>query len=153
MRRSDREIKDRNEIIKVMEKCDVCRIALNDEGYPYILPLNFGMQVDGDQITLFFHGANEGKKYELIAKDNRVSFEMDCSHKLVMDDEKMTCTMKYESVVGRGYIEIVKDEDKDEALCVLMKHYHQEDFPFGRKAIPQTTLLRLVVSQLTGKRR
>lgn len=40
MRRSDREITDIKEIIKVMEKCDVCSISrLNDEGYPYICHL------------------------------------------------------------------------------------------------------------------
>ena len=77
MRRSDREIKDIEGIIQVMEKCDVCRLAFYDGGYPYILPLNFGMQVHEDQITLYFHGADEGKKYELMEKDNRVGFEMD----------------------------------------------------------------------------
>ena len=44
MRRKDREITDFQELIAVMKKCDVCRIALNDSsGYPYILPLNFGI--------------------------------------------------------------------------------------------------------------
>ena len=97
MRRSDREIKDRAELLDVISRCDVCRLALNDEeGYPYILPLNFGEKdVDG-QLTLYFHGAMEGKKYELMEKDPRASFEMDCSHELFMNDEKMGCTMKYE---------------------------------------------------------
>ena len=31
MRRSDREIKNIDEILEVMEKCDVCRLALNDK--------------------------------------------------------------------------------------------------------------------------
>ena len=99
MRRSDREIKDRAELLDVISRCDVCRLALNDEeGYPYILPLNFGEKdVDG-QLTLYFHGAMEGKKYELMEKDPRASFEMDCSHELFMNDEKMSCTMKYEGL-------------------------------------------------------
>ena len=46
MRRADREIKEFDEMIQVIEKCDVCRIALNDEEYPYILPLNFGMLIE-----------------------------------------------------------------------------------------------------------
>ena len=40
MRRSDREVKEFEDIVAIMEKCDVCRIALNNNGYPYILPLN-----------------------------------------------------------------------------------------------------------------
>lgn len=42
MRRKDREITDFDEMIKIIEKCDTCRLALNDEEYPYIVPLNFG---------------------------------------------------------------------------------------------------------------
>ena len=51
MRRSDREITDRNEIIQVMKQCDVCRLAFNDEAVPYILPLNFGLQYENGSIT------------------------------------------------------------------------------------------------------
>ena len=36
MRRSDREITDFQELITVMRGCDVCRLALHDEPYPYI---------------------------------------------------------------------------------------------------------------------
>lgn len=154
MRRSDREIKDREGMIRVMEQCDVCRLALNSaDGYPYILPLNFGMEVTDDTITLYFHGATEGKKYELIAQDNRVSFEMDCAHQLVTDREQGHCTMEYKSVIGRGHIEPVPEEEKYHALCVLMAHYHQEAFPFNQAAIPRTTVLKLTVEQMTGKAR
>lgn len=36
MRRSDREVTKFSDIIAIIEKCDVCRLALNDEDYPYI---------------------------------------------------------------------------------------------------------------------
>lgn len=153
MRRSDREITGINDMIQVMEKCDVCRLALNDGDYPYILPLNFGMKVDNGHITLYFHGATEGKKYDLIARDSRASFEMDCSHRLVTDEEQGNCTMEYESVIGRGRVEIVPEEEKYDALCILMAHYHKEDFPFNQAVMPRTTVFKLTVEQMTGKRR
>ncbi|MDE5782319.1 MAG: pyridoxamine 5'-phosphate oxidase family protein [Lachnospiraceae bacterium] len=153
MRRNDREIKEFENIVSVMEKCDVCRLAFNTEDYPYILPLNFGMEVEDGKITLYFHGANEGRKYELMAKDNRVCFEMDCSHRLVTDEESGSCTMEYESVIGQGLVEIVPDEEKYNALCILMKHYHKEEFPFNKNIIPQTTLFKVTVNKVTGKRR
>lgn len=153
MRRSDREIKDLSGIIKVMEKCDVCRLALNDEGYPYILPLNFGMEIVDGKITLYFHGATEGRKYELIEKDNRASFEMDCSHRLITDEEKGYCTMEYESVIGKGHIDILSDEEKFDALTILMKQYHKEDFKFNPAAMPRTTVMKMVVEEVTGKAR
>lgn len=152
MRREDREIKEFGEIVEVMKKCDVCRIALNDNGYPYMIPLNFGMRTEGEQITLYFHGAGEGKKYELIRRDNRASFEMDCSHRLIVDREGCRCTMGYESVVGRGRIEIVQGEEKQDGLCALMGQYHEEDFPFRREVAERTTVLKLTVEEVTGKR-
>lgn len=155
MRRSDREIKDFHKIVSIIEKCDVCRIALNnDDGYPYILPLNFGVNVlDEKKIELYFHGALEGTKYTLINTDNRASFEMDCSHRLVTEWKRGNCTMEYESVIGQGHIEMVKEEDKYDALCILMKHYHQEDFPFNQAVIPQTKVFKLIVEHMTAKTR
>lgn len=153
MRRSDREITDRNEIIQVMKQCDVCRLAFNDEAVPYILPLNFGLQYENGSITLYFHGAVEGRKYELLRRDNRVSFEMDCSHQLVMDSNKGSCTMKYKSVIGRGRLEIVPEEEKYNGLCILMKQYHKEDFDFDRSVISRTTVMKLVVEEVTAKER
>lgn len=153
MRRSDREITDRNEIIQIMEQCDVCRLAFNDEAVPYILPLNFGLHYENENITLYFHGATEGKKYELLRRDNRVSFEMDCSHQLVMDGNKGSCTMKYKSVIGRGRLEIVSEEEKYNGLCILMKQYHKEDFDFDRSVISRTTVMKLVVEEVTAKER
>lgn len=152
MRRSDREVKEFKELIEIMEKCDVCRIALNNNGYPYILPLNFGMKVEKTSVELYFHGANRGTKYDLIRSDNRASFEMDCEHRLVTDMEKGTCTMEYESVIGQGRVVPVAEEEKVEALRILMSHYHQEEFPYDKAVVPATTILKLVVENMTGKR-
>ena len=152
MRRSDREITDRNEMVEVMKRCDVCRLALNDEGYPYILPLNFGMEADEENIVLYFHGAERGRKYELIERDNRVSFEMDCAHRLVVDEERGHCTMEYESVIGRGRVEMVPEEEKREALRSLMRQYHPENVNFDEKAMPVTRVFKLIVEEMTGKK-
>ena len=152
MRRSDREIKEFDEIVEVIKKCDVCRIALNDGGYPYIVPLNFGMKAEGKQIVLYFHGAGEGKKYELIRRDDRAGFEMDCSHRLVAGTDGCSCTMKYESVVGRGRIEIVPEEEKTEALSALMGQYHAGKFSFPEEAVRKTTVMKLTVEQVSGKK-
>ena len=61
--------------------------------------------------------------------------------------------MAYESVMGRGQIQFVEDEDKFAALKIIMKQYHSEDFEFGTKVIPVTTVFKMVVEEMTGKRR
>lgn len=153
MRRKDREITDFHEIIEIIKKCDVCRIALNDEEFPYIVPLNFGLDVEGEQVYFYFHAAMEGKKLELIEKDNRATFEMDCDHKFILYEERMSCTMGYASVIGHGYIENVADEDKYEALKILMRQYHAEDFKFNTDMMKVTKVIRMRVTDMVGKRR
>ena len=111
MRRSDREITDIKEIVEIMRKCDVCRLALNDDGYPYILPLNFGVGFDNEKITLYFHSALEGRKVQLMERDNRASFEMDCGHALQYFEDKGYCTYAYESVIGKGHITILDESE------------------------------------------
>ncbi|MCI8410071.1 MAG: pyridoxamine 5'-phosphate oxidase family protein [Lachnospiraceae bacterium] len=153
MRRSDREVTDFTEQVNIMKKCDVCRVAFHDEEYPYIMPLNFGIEIKNGQVILYFHGAIEGKKYDLMEKDNRVSFEMDCGHQLVTREEQGSCTMAYESVIGRGTMEDVPEEEKYDALVCLMRHYHKEDFAFQKEVMAQTRVFRLIVQDMTGKRR
>ena len=153
MRRKDREITDFDEIIEIIKKCDVCRIALNDEDFPYIVPLNFGVDVQDKQVIFYFHSAMEGTKLDLIKKNPRATFEMDCDHRFILYEERMSCTMGYASVIGHGTIEFVPEEEKYEALKILMRQYHAEDFQFNTKMMKVTTVLKMTVTDMVGKRR
>jgi len=153
MRRKDREITDMDSIIEIIRKCDTCRISLFDEEYPYIIPMNFGFDKSGDQLMLYFHGAHEGKKIDLIKKCNRASFEMDCAHKLITGEKACNYTMEYESVCGNGIIEILGPQDRAAALKHLMKQYSsKENFEFDSSELNAVTVLRLKVNSITGKR-
>lgn len=154
MRRSDREITNIDEMVEVIRKCDVCRIALNDDGFPYILPLNFGLDYTDGVIKFYFHSALEGKKLDLIQADNRAGFELDCNHQLQYFEDRGYCTMSYESIIGKGTIEILGDEAKMEALRKLMDQYHPgKDAYFNPAAMSRTTVYCLTVSEITGKRK
>ena len=61
MRRKDREIINKEQIWRIMQRCGVCRVAFHDAEYPYIVPLNFGIG-KGEPLTLYFHCAAQGKK-------------------------------------------------------------------------------------------
>lgn len=152
MRRKDREVVNIDEIIEIINKCDVCRIALFDEEYPYIIPMNFGFEYSNSQIIIYLHCANEGKKLDLINKSSKVCFEMDCSHKLVKGKTPYECTMEYESVIGTGKIEIM-GLDKEKALTAIMKHYAaDESLSFTDKMLQVTTTLKITADEVTAKR-
>lgn len=153
MKRKDREITDINKIINTMKKCDVCSLAFFDEEYPYIIPINFGVSLIKDTITLYFHGAKAGKKLELIKKNNKVAFEMNCSHKLLLGEKACDATMEYESVCGNGAIEILNEtEEKLEALNCLMNQYSSKaKHEFDNNWVNATTVFRLNVNEIHGK--
>lgn len=155
MRQKQREITDEDELLEIMQKCDVCRLAFNHEdGYPYILPVNFGIGRRAGKLRLYFHSALEGAKIAIMEKDSRASFEMDCEHRLQYFPEQGYCTMSYESVIGRGRIEILADEEKEAALEILMDHYHPGKHAyFNPAAVPRTLVYALTVEEMTGKRK
>lgn len=152
MRRKDREITDPAQIADIMSRCEVLHIAMNGTVVPYLLPVNFGMEPDG--LTLYIHGAASGHKYDVMARDNRVSFEMECTNGLVLDEDNHACTMNYESVIGRGVLEEVTEEsEKIRALDRIMAQYHAEAFAYSHAPVSFTRILRLRVSERTAKRR
>ena len=154
MRRSDREITNKSEIIEIIEKCVVCRLAFSDNDIPYIVPMNFGYDYIGGKLTLYFHGAGEGKKHDIIAKNPVACFEMDCSHKLIEADDACEYTMEYESVIGTGRIRFCVDKaEKVNALKQLMKKYAKEkEFAYPDHVLESVTVFRLDVSEFSGKR-
>ena len=152
MRRTDREITDAAAIAAIMARCRVVRLAMNTEGAPYILPLNFGMEPDG--MTIYVHGAAEGEKYRLMARDPRVAFEMDCMLGMDMDEVHQECSTRYESVIGWGEaMEITDAEEKRHALKRIMAQYHREDFPFSEAPLPRTRVFAIKVKERTAKAR
>ena len=154
MRRIDRELKGRQEIFAVLQKCDVIRLGINTPDYPYIVPMNFGMETSGDSLTIWLHCAPEGLKLDNIKKDNRVGFEADCSHKLITHEEASRFTMEYESVIGCGNIYICDNNaEKLRGMTALMRQYTpNKEFAIPETALSGVCVLRLDVVQITGKR-
>ena len=155
MRRKDREITDLEEITEIIQRCDICRIALHDREYPYILPVNFGFERSGTDLLIYIHGAKEGTKHTLIQQNNKVSFEMDCSHRLIppAGDECCSASMAYESVIGQGEITLLSGEEKLHGLSVIADHYQIESRQFHPGLMADTAVYCIRSSACTAKRR
>jgi uncharacterized protein len=153
MRKREREVSDINEIESIISEADVCRIAIADGNIPYIVTLNFGY-IGGTEKKLYFHCANEGRKLDMIRKNNFVCFEMDIDH--ILTEGKMACefSMNYKSVVGYGHISIVKGlEEKISGFNSIMSHYVSgTGFDYDKKMIEKTTILRLDIDKISGKK-
>ena len=159
MRRNDREISGIHEVEEIIRKADVCRIAFANNDIPYIVAMNFGYDNDSGE-TLFFHCSNEGKKLDMIRKNNYVCFEMDIEHQIYVRkgrDDRNGCNwgMKYKSVVGYGTISIITEKEaKKKGLDCIMKHYGDEnEYIYDEKVLANTTVLRLDINEMTGKKK
>lgn len=153
MRRNERQIDGIAEIESVISRCDVCRIAITGDDAPYIVTMNFGYS-GGEEKALYFHSAGEGRKIDLISRNNFVCFEMDTDHNLVAGTEACDFTMKYSSVVGWGNIYILTDEEEKKAgMNSIMQHYsNRNKFIYARDVFKRTSVLKLVIKTMTGKR-
>jgi hypothetical protein len=150
MRQKDREIKDRKDIDGIIRRCRVCHLAMCDEGQPYVVPLNFGY--DGG--FLYFHAAPEGRKIDIIKRNNRVGFEFDILHDITAAERACDWGAKYESVIGSGTAEIVDNlEAKKDALKCIMRQYGSGTWDFPEEILQKTLILRACILEISGKAR
>jgi len=148
MRRNEREITDRKDIDDIIRRCRVCHLAMCDDGQPYIIPLNFGY----DGRFLYFHTAPEGRKIDIIKRNNRVGFEFDILNDIVTAEQACKWGAKYESVMGSGTAEIVDDlEAKKEALEWIMRQYGNGTWDFKEEILKKTLVLRVRILEISGK--
>lgn len=157
MRKSEREVVSFEEKAEILMRCKSMTLALQEEDGPYLVPLNFGAEKQGENLVLYFHCAVEGKKLALLRRNANVGF---CAYTMfrVFNKGVAPCgyTTDYESVSGKGTAEIVTDErERMHGLKVLMAHYTEEKFSdemFSAKALAITTVVKITVREWTGKR-
>lgn len=154
MRRKDREVTDLNKIISIIDKCEIMRIGLADGDFPYIVPLNFHYEVtEGNHIDFYIHGAMAGRKYELMQKNGKCSFEMDIPLKIDYLYDCHDITMRYESVMGTADLEFIKDEDKEKVMQekILSRHEEMSRFPWNRESLSRCAIVKISVNEITAK--
>ena len=151
MRRANREIKDLDEIKKIVDECKVIRIAMKDDEGLYIVPLNFGYTFRDNTFTFYFHSAKEGRKIDGFKANNEVAFEMDCEHELVVAEKACGYSYKFASIIGTGKVSFLDGEEKLNALSILMKHQTEKDFAFDKKMAKGVAVCSLTAEKLTAK--
>jgi nitroimidazol reductase NimA-like FMN-containing flavoprotein (pyridoxamine 5'-phosphate oxidase superfamily) len=153
MRRKEREISEDEIINDIIGKTDVCRIAFAVENEPYIVTMNFGFVPEGRGI-LYFHCANEGRKLDMIGRNKYVCFEMDTDHKVKTGEQGCDWSMKFRSVIGYGNISKVEDKEarKRGLDCIMKQYAGEKKFTYDEKVLTRTTILRLDITEMTGKK-
>ena len=153
MRRKDREVKNFEVIKQIIDECEIIRIGLCDEDqFPYIVPLNFAYEIQGEQIYFYIHGAMAGRKYELMQKNRVCSFEMDCGHKMELLYEHKDVTMRYKCLMGKADVEFLEAEEKQLGIDIIMNRDERtREFEYNKASVEHTAVIRLKVTEYSGK--
>jgi nitroimidazol reductase NimA-like FMN-containing flavoprotein (pyridoxamine 5'-phosphate oxidase superfamily) len=148
MRRKDKQIGDLTTIESIIRRASVCRLAMCDGNWPYIVPLCFGYKDN----ALYFHSSGEGKKLEILKRNTNVCFEFDIDTKLIKAERPCDWGMRYKSVVGFGKAELLEDvELKREGLDIIMRQYSQGAFKYPQGAIANIAIIKVAIENMTGK--
>lgn len=154
MTRRERQVTDINEIIKILDKSKVLHLGLVDGDEPYVVPMNYGYEFVDGKLVVYLHGARRGRKLDVIRKNPKVFFELECD--IVPFEGEVACKygITYASVMARGTAQIVEDpETKMHGLSVLMKTQTGKDFTFNEKLVSVVSVIKIDVSEFTAKHR
>ncbi len=155
MRRKDREITNREEMIQIIENAKVLRIALFDNAYPYIVPMHYGYTIEDSKVVFYMHSAKEGHKLDLIHQNGNVCVEIENEMEIISGgDVPCQYGAKFASVIVRGKAEIVEDTDeKIKGLKVLMLHQVNQDFEINEQMADMVCVIKVVVDEISAKER
>jgi len=108
MRRKEKEITDIKSIEEIISKARIFRLAMTLEDNPYVVPLCFGYRAR----TIYFHSAGQGKKIDILRKNNKVCFEFEVDCELRESDKACNWSMKFRSVIGFGKVSFIEDMEE-----------------------------------------
>ncbi len=148
MRKKEREITDIDAIEDILKGARVCRIGLCEGNQPYVVPVCYGYEGK----ALYIHCAKEGRKLDIIRKNNNVCFEVDIDSKLVKTERPCRWGFNYKSVIGFGKAVLLEDaESKRKALDIILRQFSADTFDYPQETIDKTTIIKIEIETMTGK--
>ena len=152
IRRKEKEIKDRKEMIEVLTGARYVTIAMCKADEPYLVTLSHGY--DPVKECIYFHCAGEGKKIDILKGNNNVWGQA------LLDRGYVTgkCDHLYKAVHFKGTVTFVKDiEEKKQALTTMINQLEENPKEVIEKQITEESLAivnigRIDIEGMTGKR-
>ena len=152
--RREREVTDINEILKILDKSKIVHIGLIDGDEPYVVPMNYGYTYENEKLTLYLHGATEGKKLDIMRVNPRVFFSVECDVEPFNGTVACQYGTSYSSIMGKGKSRILETpEEKMQGLTLFMKTQTGLDFEFNERLVSAVSVIKIEVSEFTAKHR
>ncbi len=153
MRKKEREITDRGQLLEVLRNGKYVIISMCRDNEPYLVTLSYGY--DEKQNALFFHCSLQGLKLDFIHQNPSVCATVIEDNGYRMGD----CSHAYRSVVFWGKMYQLHDlSEKKHAINVLLEHLEDEPDIIREKSLKSDEdykdvgILRLDITEVTGKK-
>lgn len=151
MRRIEKEISNREELIEILKSGKYTIISLCKENEPYIITLSYGY--DESKHALYFHCAKEGQKIDFIKANPHI-----CGTVIEDNGYENGCGQAFRSIVFRGKMVIVEAfDEKKKGLDILINHLEKDPNPIKNKFLKKENtyenlgMLRLDITDISGK--
>lgn len=153
MRRKDRQVQDLNEIKAILESANIMHLGMTENGKPYVLPLNYGYELEENCLRLYFHSAVSGRKIDILKNNPDVFCEIASEHGVYGEGEE-ACVYGYHfaSVMGEGKAEILKEHD--EKLTALERIMERQTGRAGyvyEMALDKVAVVKITIKAFTAK--
>jgi nitroimidazol reductase NimA-like FMN-containing flavoprotein (pyridoxamine 5'-phosphate oxidase superfamily) len=152
IRRKEKEIKDKGEMLAVLEEATYVTIAMCKDNEPYLVTLSHGY--DGENNCIYFHCAEEGKKMDILKGHNRVWGQALIDKGYV----QKACDHLYATTQFKGRVTFVENpEEKAYALRVMIKALDNDpDKVIGaqlsEESISEVQIGRIDIEYMSGKK-
>jgi nitroimidazol reductase NimA-like FMN-containing flavoprotein (pyridoxamine 5'-phosphate oxidase superfamily) len=152
IRRKEKKIKSKEEIIYILKKTKYITIAMCTDNVPYLVTLTHCY--DSKNNSIYFHCAKEGKKIDILKQNNVVWGQALIDNGYV----EGKCDHLYATTQFKGTITFIEDfDEKIHALKIMIKQQETVPDKVFRKQITKDSLKkvnigRIDISYLSGKK-
>ena len=143
IRRKEKEIKSKDEITNILKNTRYVTIAMCEENIPYLVTLTYGY--DSKKNAIYFHCAKEGKKIDILRKNNVVWGQALIDKGYVLGK----CDHLYETAHFMGNVTFIDDiSEKKHALETMIKQQEQSPEEVIKKQISEESLKRVNIGRI-----
>jgi nitroimidazol reductase NimA-like FMN-containing flavoprotein (pyridoxamine 5'-phosphate oxidase superfamily) len=154
-RRGDLEVKDVGAIKYFLQNETFGHLGLVDNNKPYVVPLNYGLKWDENmKYPIFlFHGANTGRKLDLIKANPNVCFSVSRNNGFVYPkgDLSSTAGLKYQSVIAEGTVKLLPVSENADLFSIFFAQFHLQVKKFAAGILKRVQFFEMNTTQLCCK--
>ena len=157
VRRQDRICEDPALLKVLLDEAPMMHVAMNDEGFPHVVPLSYGYEFVGDKLKFYFHGAAVGRKVALWKKNPNVAFSIAEPGPVNFAENPVCHTgQDFLSILGQGVMRELPLEERHHAVEMIMRRYahdNEKTWEFPQAMLAAMGIYEMEVVTISAKRR